>query len=47
MPALEKLSVRCFIDTNIWLYAFIESNDDQKRIAAQATVQSCDVVIST
>jgi len=47
MHALEKLSVRCFVDTNIWLYAFIESNDDQKRIAAKAIVQSCNVVIST
>jgi len=47
MHALEKLSVRCFIDTNVWLYAFIESDDDQKRIAAKTIVQSCDVVIST
>ncbi len=47
MPALEKPPVRCFVDTNIWLYAFIESNDDQKRITAKAIVQSCDVVVST
>ena len=46
MHALE-LPGRCFVDTNIWLYAFIESGNDQKRIAARAIVQDCDVVIST
>jgi predicted nucleic acid-binding protein len=47
MRASEKTSARCFIDTNIWLYAFIESSEAQKRASAKAIVQSFDVVIST
>lgn len=47
MPTLEKPSVPCFVDTNVWLYAFIESTAEQKRLTAKAIVQSCDVVIST
>ena len=47
MHALEKSSRRCFVDTNIWLYAFIESNAAQKRITAKSIVQSRGVVIST
>ncbi len=47
MRTFEGPAGRCFIDTNVWLYAFIESSDVQKRTTAKAVVQSCDVVIST
>ena len=30
MPT-DLSSERCFIDTNVWLYAFIESEDEQER----------------
>ncbi len=47
MHAPDRTTARCFVDTNVWLYAFIESVDVQKRATAKAIVQSCDVVIST
>ena len=47
MHAPDRTTARCFVDTNVWLYAFIESDDVQKRATAEAIVQSCDVVIST
>lgn len=47
MHALDRTAARCFVDTNVWLYAFIESDDVQKRATAKAIVQSCAAVIST
>ena len=38
---------RCFIDSNIWLYAFIETGDVDKRQQAQLLIQSSTPVIST
>lgn len=35
----------CFIDTNIWLYAFIEG-DPQKRDVAQGLIKSSEPVVS-
>jgi predicted nucleic acid-binding protein len=35
----------CFIDTNIWLYAFIPSQDRNK--SAKAIIQQSDIVISS
>ena len=37
----------CFVDSNVWLYAFIESDDPQKREMASAIVSRPNVVIST
>ena len=37
----------CFIDTNIWLYAFIEGDDSVKSAAARMLIQETDPVIST
>jgi predicted nucleic acid-binding protein len=34
-----------FVDTNIWLYALIESDDDQKRKSCKSTIQAIDNVI--
>jgi len=41
MPGNEA----CFIDTNVWLYAFID-DDAQKQDVAQKIIKSCEPVIS-
>lgn len=38
---------RCFIDSNIWLYAFIETDDGDKHKKAQQLIQTSTPVIST
>ncbi len=50
MRERKSVAKRCFIDTNIWLYAFIASDaleDDPKRAVAKATIDRQDVVVST
>jgi len=37
----------CFIDTNIWLYAFIEADDTAKSATARTLIQETEPVIST
>lgn len=37
----------CFIDTNIWLYAFIESQDKAKSASAKAVVQANHRIIAS
>jgi len=37
----------CFIDTNIWLYAFIEADDTTKSAIARTLIQESEPVIST
>lgn len=37
----------CFIDTNIWLYAFIEEDDITKSAIARQLLQTIEPVIST
>jgi len=37
---------RCVVDTNVWLYAFIESGDSLKREAARALVSREEIVVS-
>lgn len=37
----------CFIDTNIWLYAFIPSQDLNKSAKAKAIIQQSDIAISS
>lgn len=38
----------CFIDTNVWLYAFIESQDQDKSISAKAVIQgNYKIVVSS
>jgi predicted nucleic acid-binding protein len=46
MSDLEENQNRCFIDTNIWLYAFIQIDDERKSIAAKSVIQKPDVVVS-
>lgn len=37
----------CFIDSNIWLYAFIEGQDREKTQQAQALIGAHEPVVST
>lgn len=37
----------CFIDTNIWLYAFIKSEDNNKTAIAEQLIKSHKVVVSS
>ena len=37
----------CFIDSNIWLHAFINSQDSDKSIAARSVIRKNDIAIST
>ncbi len=36
-----------FVDTNIWLYAFIQYQDTSKNEIAKDIIKECDIVIST
>ncbi len=46
MPDLEERPRRCFVDTNIWLYAMIDSGSAKREVAKQ-TVLLTGVVVST
>ena len=35
-----------FIDTNIWLYSFIQSQDREKTELARTIIKQCEIVIS-
>jgi len=37
---------RIFVDSNIWLYAFIEGDDPRKTAVAKSTVEDSSVVLS-
>ena len=37
----------CFIDTNIWLYAFLETQDSEKSIIAKSVIREKEITIST
>ncbi len=47
MAAIEHPTLTCFVDTNIWLYAFIESEDSHKQVRAKTIVQDNEVILST
>ena len=47
MTAHESDKKLCFIDSNIWLYAFIESQALDKSVAARSVIKNSDVVVST
>lgn len=36
----------CFIDTNIWLYAFIETDDTTKSATARTLIQESEPIVS-
>lgn len=37
---------RCFIDTNVWLYAFIRSDEAAKHVAAKHLVKTARIAVS-
>jgi len=37
----------CFVDTNIWLYSFIKSRDDEKHQTAKGIISGNNITIST
>jgi predicted nucleic acid-binding protein len=43
----EQPSASCFIDSNIWLYALIQSQDQTKHEIANQLTRSDDIFIST
>jgi predicted nucleic acid-binding protein len=45
MSAVE--SKLCFIDANVWLYAFIQSQDQNKTVIAKTIIESSEIVISS
>jgi len=49
MSAVNKSSKICFIDSNIWLYAFIQSQDAEKSTLAKSLLKNSkiSIVIST
>lgn len=47
MAATELPTSPCFVDTNIWLYAFIEGEDGHKQARAKNTIQDNEVILST
>jgi predicted nucleic acid-binding protein len=47
MSAIEPQSGRCFVDTNLWLYALIAGQDQEKSIKAKEITQSINPVVST
>jgi predicted nucleic acid-binding protein len=36
----------CFIDTNVWLYAFIQTQDRGKAAVAKTIIQNSEIIIS-
>ena len=42
----ESNPVSCFIDTNVWLYAFVESQDEEKARIAKELIENNQPAIS-
>lgn len=47
MSGINNQKERYFIDTNIWLYSFIETQDREKTSIAKSIVQQEEITIST
>ena len=45
MSVPDAASERCFVDTNIWLYAFIEGEEPQKTVQAKALLEASRAII--
>ena len=45
MSALETEPESSFVDTNVWLYAFIEGDDPQKSARARLLIEASRAVI--
>jgi predicted nucleic acid-binding protein len=46
MPDTDATSVRCFVDTNVWLYAFIEGDEPRKHAVARRIAETPGVATS-
>jgi predicted nucleic acid-binding protein len=42
----DSQNVPSFVDTNIWLYAFIEGDKPEKTIAARNLIRDCQPIVS-
>ncbi len=48
MSEIENETNHYFIDTNIWLYAFIEANNNEKMVKAKTIIEStANIIINT
>jgi len=47
MSASKNNQECCFIDTNIWLYAFLETQHTEKSIIARSAIREKEITIST
>jgi predicted nucleic acid-binding protein len=47
MTASSSSSSLCFVDTNIWLYAFIQTQDSGKQVMAKNVIQDNEVILSS
>ncbi len=45
MPGIS--AIPCFVDTNVWLYAFIENGDTAKSARASGLIQQGNIRLST
>jgi predicted nucleic acid-binding protein len=45
MSVPNAASERCFVDSNIWLYAFVEGNAPQKTVQAKALLEAIPAII--
>ncbi len=44
---MNNVPERCFIDSNIWLYAFVQGQDQDKHLLAQSVIQRNNIVVSS
>lgn len=42
-----QLGSTYFIDTNIWLYSFIQTQNKEKNEIARTIIKECEIVITT
>jgi len=42
----ESRRVRCLTDTNVWLYAFIETQDQRKSALARDVIRDNEIIVS-
>ncbi len=47
MTVATETQQRIFIDTNVWLYAFIKSQDARKHDTARHFLDAYEIIIST
>lgn len=43
----DESAGECFVDSNVWLYAFIDADDPQKSATARQLLQTATPVVST